>query len=105
MTYDESQVRDLADAIVAAVDAVKDDGVGADDLDEAYGVIAALAGAADEAKDTDAFLAHMISQLSKVAAARHEGNDWAKFAMETVGDITDKVGDRLVDPPAALPGG
>lgn len=99
MTYDESQVRQLADSIIKGVDAVKDDGIGVDDLDEAYGIMTALGAAADEAKDTDAFISHMISEFAKIGAARRgDPKDWVAFALETVSDITDKVGDRLVDP-------
>ena len=58
------------------VDGVKTDGLGADDMDEVIGLMTAIAAAADEAKDTDAFALHLISELA------------------------DQIGDRRVDPPA-----
>lgn len=76
MPYDETQVRAFAAAIYKFGDAVKKDGLGADDADEAVGVLTALSSAVDEAKDTDAFACHLISEL---------------------GDL---LGDRLVDKPA-----
>lgn len=73
MAYDETQVRAFASALLKAVDAIKTDGLGADDADEAMGVLSTLAAAADEAKDTDAFALHLISQLSDEVGDRMVG--------------------------------
>ena len=72
MAYDEGQVREFAQALFAAGDSMKD-GVQAGDAIHAVPVIQKLTTVLDEMKDTDAFACHLASEL------------------------TDLLGDRLVD--------
>lgn len=75
MAYNKQDVTNLADKLVAAVDAVVVDGFQlSDDSDELAGVAMAIPPVANEAKDTDAFILHLIEALAG------------------------KIGDRRVDP-------
>lgn len=71
MAYNKGQVEALGDALLDAVDAVRD-GVGVDDTAAAIALFTALAGAADEIKgDTDAALLHLVGHMaSKVGDRR-----------------------------------
>lgn len=63
MAYDKSQLQELAVAILAMFDGVRD-GVDVGDVDEAVGLLTAFGQASDEIReDTDAALLHLASAL------------------------------------------
>lgn len=74
MAYDEGQVRELAQALLGAVDAVRD-GLGPEDAAAGVSLLTALSAAADEARDTDAFALHLISELADVIGDRRVNSE------------------------------
>ena len=66
MAYEKQQVQALADAVVDSILAVRDGGIGADDVDEAINLFQKLAAAADEFKtDTDAAALHLSARMAE----------------------------------------
>jgi hypothetical protein len=65
MAYDKTQVHAVADGVVALVYALKD-GIDVTDVGAATGLLTSFMSAADEAKDTDAFLMHLGSRILDV---------------------------------------
>jgi hypothetical protein len=64
MAYEKTQVQAVGDALLALVAAIRVDGVGIDDLDEAVMLLTALGGASDEFKaDADAALLHLAGYI------------------------------------------
>lgn len=75
MAYEKEALVQLADAILAVFDGVRD-GVDVNDVDEAVGLLTAFSSASDEIRgDTDAALLHLSSSL------------------------LDRIGDRRMDAP------
>lgn len=62
--YDEMKPKAVGAAIVALIEAIREDGPGIEDLGEMSALIIALGAAAHELTDTDAAIAHILSGAS-----------------------------------------
>ena len=62
MAYNKAQVQEAADALWAVIQAARD-GIQAEDMGAAVMLLTSIASVADNAKDTDAFVAHLASRL------------------------------------------